>query len=402
MKYAFVMLLVVFLSMFSCDEGVEVFKKPHEDKNKEENVVTYHLRAKEIYDLIIVHYKAGQLFKENFPMQVGDATYSYLWPYDAYVSGALLLNKLGYNVNLVEVVSRYDKYMTSGAHGNSIEAYSSSTDGASGRGTRFYDDNSIVGISLLEAYEQTENKEFIRSSDVIYNFIKSGIDDKLGGALWWNEDYKYNNQLDEANKPACSNGYATLFLLSYYDFCEKEQKEEVLCLAQELYDWLRDNLYDDRTKCYWNDKGAEGAVNTRLWTYNTAVMVQNGLKLYKITGKQSYLNQAKETARGSYDNFVKYSNGILSYPGHDPWFNTKLLLAYIDLLEYDSNADGYIQTYMRFINRGYDRARTTQGFFYEDWTGANQGRYYSLLMQAAVVESYSAIALYKEEKLGKK
>lgn len=126
-------------------------------------------------------------------------------------------------------------------------------------------------------------------------------------------------------------------------------------------------------------------------------MVQNGVRLYEITGDNQYLDEAKITAQGAYDYFVKTRNGILSYTDTDPWFNTKLLRAYIDLSEYDDNAKTYIETYYNFINNGYNKARTDVGFFYEDWTGANPGRYYSLLMQGAVVESYGALAVYKEE-----
>ncbi|MDD4970465.1 MAG: hypothetical protein PHT07_13655 [Paludibacter sp.] len=90
---------------------------------------------------------------------------------------------------------------------------------------------------------------------------------------------------------------------------------------------------------------------------------------------------------------------IASYPNHDPWFNTKLLRGFIDLAPYYSNADTYIQAYYKFINNGYDHARTTSGFFFEDWTGLTMGRYYSLTMQDAVTESYGALYNYFKSSL---
>lgn len=75
-----------------------------------------------------------------------------------------------------------------------------------------------------------------------------------------------------------------------------------------------------------------------------------------------------------------------------------MLRAYIDLEPHNEAAKTYIETYYNFINNGYEKARTDDGFFYEDWTAGSQGRYYSLLMQAAVVESYGALAVYKGEK----
>ncbi|MDR3142958.1 MAG: glycoside hydrolase family 76 protein [Tannerellaceae bacterium] len=390
-------LFIIALFVVSCDDGSEPYVKPDGGKTPPEETVYCYLRAKEIFDLINQYYKAGDLFKENYPMQSGDATYSFLWPYDALVSGAAQLHELGYNINYSGIVNGFEKYYTDGAQGNSIGGYGSSTNGTSGGGTRFYDDNSIVGISLLEAYRLTQDATCLQRASRIVPFLKNGIDSNLGGALWWNEEYRYNTSATEANKPTCSNGYATLFLLEYYKVCPEAEKQAVLDMAKGLYDWLRANLYDSFTKCYWNDRNTNGTINKTFWTYNAAVMVQNGIRLAEITGNNQYLDEAKTTASGAYDYFVKTQNGVLSYTDTDPWFNTKLLRAYIDLEPYSETAKTFIETYYNFTNNGYKKARTETGFFYEDWTGRNPGRYYSLLMQAAVVESYGALAVYKGE-----
>jgi len=392
-------LLIATLTITSCDDGSEPYVKPEGGGTTPEETIRCHERAKEVFDLITQYYKAGDLFKENYPAQSGDATYSFLWPYDALVSGAAQLHKVGYDVGYSKIVDGFEKYYTEGAHGNNIGGYGSSTNGTTGGGTRFYDDNSIVGISLLEAYNLTQDAAYLQRASRIVPFIKNGIDSNLGGALWWNEDFRYNHSVAEANKAACSNGYATLFLLEYYKVCPQDEKQDILDMATGLYNWLRTNLYDPATKCYWNDVNANGTVNKTLWTYNSGVMVQNGIRLFEITGKSQYLEEAKYTAQGAYDYFVKTRNGVLSYTDTDPWFNTKLLRAYIDLQPHTDAAATYIDTYYNFINNGYKKARTDTGFFYEDWTGGSQGRYYSLLMQAAVVESYGALAVYKNEKV---
>lgn len=398
MKKLICILIGAFM-MTSCSDGSEPYIKPEGGGPAPVETVYNHLRAKEIFDLINQYYKAGNMFKENYPAQSGDAAYSFLWPYDAMVSGAAQLHSLGYNVRYTEIVDGYEKYFVPSAHGNSIGGYGSSTDGSKGGSTRFYDDNSIVGISLLEAYKITQDVTYLQRAARIVPFLESGIDSKLGGALWWNEDFKYSQASADANKPACANGYATLFLLEYYKVCPQSEKQHILSVATGLYTWMRSNLYDPATKCYWNDRNANGSINTTLWTYNAAVMVQNGIRLSEITGNPQYLGEAKITAQGAYDYFVKIRNGILSYTDTDPWFNTKLLRAYIDLAPYDEKAKTYIDTYSNFINNGYEKARTQAGFFYEDWTGAKQGRHYSLLMQAAVVESYGALGMYKKEKV---
>ena len=400
MKKILLLLTIVFLS--SCDNGVEKWEPegPQKPPPTGETGIKYDERAKEIYDNIQTHYKvAGSgLYKENYPTQSGEPFYSYLWSYDATISGIALLTELGYNVAYEEAVSNFDKYWRNGAAGNNIGGFGSSTNGTSGGGTRFYDDNSIVGISLVEAYHITGNSTFLERAKQIVEFLKSGEDNILGGAIWWNESQKNQDGVADSNKPTCSNGYATQFLLKYYEVCSASEKADVLAFAKRLYDWLKENLRDV-DYCYWNDLNNKGGINKTKWTYNTGVMVQNGICLFRITGEQSYLNEAILSAQGAFDYFVKTRNGVtLSYPDNDPWFNTKLLRAYIDLAPYYSEADRYIQAYTKFINHGYDNARTNNGFFYEDWTGAYPKRYYSLLMQAAVVESYAAIAKYENSK----
>ncbi|MFW6328221.1 MAG: glycoside hydrolase family 76 protein, partial [Bacteroidota bacterium] len=139
-------------------------------------------------------------------------------------------------------------------------------------------------------------------------------------------------------------------------------------------------------------------INHTRWTYNSGVMIQVGIEMFEITGKQNYLDEAVSASQGAYDFFVKPRNGLaISYPDHDPWFNTKLLDAYIDVEPYFQAAKDYIDNYLNFINYGYENARTSEGFFYEDWTGESPKRYYSLLMQASVVESYGALSVFYEE-----
>ncbi len=202
----------------------------------------------------------------------------------------------------------------------------------------------------------------------------------------------------DSNKPTCANGYATLFLLEYYSVCPQEEKADVLALAKRLYAWTLTNLRDPEDGCYWNDKQADGSINKTKWTYNTGVMISNGVRLYKITGEQTYLDSAIASSEGAYNYFVRPLNGLaLAYPDHDPWFTTKLVRAFIDIEPYYKNAGNYIKTFINFLDYAYENARLSNGLFYEDWTGATPKRAEQLLMQDAALESLGMIALYKGE-----
>ena len=48
------------------------------------------------------------------------------------------------------------------------------------------------------------------------------------------------------------------------------------------------------------------------WTYNTGVMISNGVRLYKITGEQTYLDSAIASSEGAYNYFVRPLNGLAS------------------------------------------------------------------------------------------
>ena len=260
----------VCISAISCSKDVEEWNGNGGSKPKPEIVIDWKSRAKETYLNIVRNYRIGTgaasgLFKENYPSGSGDGLASFLWPYDGMVSGLAALNRLGEDVGYVNAVENFQKYYR--AYGAvAVGGYGSSTDGTNGGGDRFYDDNSIVGIELVEAYRQTKDTKYLDRCAQIVKFLYSGRDDTFGGALWWNESYRNVPGNDSSNKPACANGFATWFLLSYYEFCPQSEKKQVLDMAKEFYGWLYENLRDPMDNVYWNSKGADGVINTPKWT----------------------------------------------------------------------------------------------------------------------------------------
>jgi hypothetical protein len=358
----------------------------------------YRQRAKEQYDLVNQLFRKvpanqASLYKEN----MNDAAYSYLWAFDGAISGITALHKLGYDVNYEAMTDNFEKYYRPSAVFN-IPGYGSSTNGTTGGGDRFYDDNSIIGIELVDAYKLTQKQKYLDRCAMIFAFIQTGLDDTMGEALWWSENQKGNSDKTECYKPTCANGFAANFLLNYYSICPSpSDKAAVLAFAKKLYTWTKATLQDPGDKTYWDEIHLSG-INQYKWTYNSGIMISNGLLLYQITGEQQYLTHAKETAAGAYNYFVKARNGIaLTYPASDPWFNTKLLKAYIEIEPYFPNVTNYIKVYISYIDHAYEHARMPNGLYYEDWTGAEPKRYTDLLHQVAVIESYGLIALYKGE-----
>ena len=394
----FISALVLGLSVQSCDASMEPLlpsKGVRENGGGETSAETWHRKAFETY-IAVEKYYGNQwgLYNENYPKQKGDGDASFLWPYDGMISALANLNRLGYDVNYAEKVEKYEMYVS----GTMTPAgYSSS---AGGWGERYYDDNSIVGINLVEAYNQLGKPEYLERCARIVKFLKSGKDDTFGGGLWWCE--QLINQPDKSakgsNKPACANGFAQWFLLGYYEICPEGEKAEVLALAKELYTWVYGTLRDS-DDVYLNDKGADGKIHSTKWAYNSAAMIIAGQRLARITGEHHYLDEAIATADAAYDYFVRPRGDIpLSYPLNDPWFTVKLIHAYIELIPDHAPAAGYVDMFVSNLKRAWLKGRQSNGLWYEDWSGvANVERDCSLLMQAAAIDALSTVALYKNE-----
>ncbi len=371
-----------------------------EDK-KEEVQVVWHQRAYDSYLSIdklygITSGPTKGFFNENYPKGSGDLNASFLWPYDGLMSGVALLNKLGYEVGYADKIERYQAYYRNLAVGG----YGSQTDGQNGGGDRFYDDNSIVGLNLVEAYKQLNDSKYLDRCAQIVQFLLSGEDNTLGGALWWCESQKNKPGQSDSNKPACANGYAQWFLLSYHDICPEEEKADILAFAKRLYAWERENLLDPSDQTYWNDRNADGNINKTKWTYNSGAMIAAGTRLYHITGEKHYLDEAIATAKGAYSYYVKSREGMgMGYPLNDPWFTVKLIRAYMELEPDFKTCSDYIKVFVSNLEYAWEHGRAQNGLFYEDWSGkkVNPDRDKSLLMQDAALEAMAAVALYKKE-----
>ena len=123
----------------------------------------------------------------------------------------------------------------------------------------------------------------------------------------------------------------------------------------------------------------------------------SGVNLYEITGEQTYLNQAIATANAAFSRYTKVVNDQLFYPEHDSWFNVELMTSFIKLSEHYPKAKDYVEVFIKNADYAWENARTSEGLFYEDWSGNTQGRYYWLLHQAALIEAYGRAALFENE-----
>lgn len=408
MKTRIFIVLLFVNSLFSCKENIEkIPDNPGNNVKPQKEVVDYKARAKEIYDFVVSRYGISSgsysgMYVENVPSQGETDGCSSLWYYDWFVSGASLMHSLGFEVGYVNAVDNYQKYWMDKSMIQNLGGYGPGTLGldGTGKGDRYFDDNSIVGVNLVDAYIKTGETRFLERAGKIVAFIKTAYSDDLGGGIWWREPNRNpDSKLRDDLKPTCANGYAIYFLVKYYKVCPAGEKKDILKFATDLYIWAYDNLRDK------DDNYITGIEASGIREYGkdpalTGVMMNSAIYLYEITGEQKYLDHAKRYADAAFDYFVKTRNGgLLLYPDTNPWSSVKLFRGYLDLLKYYPGVERYINVYIAYMDNAYKVARNAQGFFYEDFTGVSEGRSWMLLTQDAALESYAAIALYKEKKL---
>lgn len=174
----------------------------------------------------------------------------------------------------------------------------------------FNDDMIWLANSSLRAYEATQDQEYKEVADYLWEIIKtSWSDDVFGGGITWKQD-------TPKQKNAVSNAPAAIIALRLYDI---DQDEDDLEWAKKIYAWQKNNLVDPVNGLVWdNISEVNGVVTTNkdwVFTYNMGTWIGAGLRLYKITGEQGYLNDALKSARTSLTSPKLVSEGLLRDEG---------------------------------------------------------------------------------------
>lgn len=389
MRQTIIILLSIFVFV-SCENKEQDATSPYMDK------------AEEIFNSVWTKYRVPQyeLFAEHYPNDYKpDLNYfqsetrqaqetSYLWPMSGIFSSVILLyetNPEQYKPYLDSMVMAVEKYYDNQRTPSGYQAYPVQF----GVVDRYYDDNGLVGIDYIDSYTATGNQAYLDKAKEVMSFIMSGWWDEYEGAVSWLEGHK-------DQKPACSNGKATVLALKLYGATEEK---EYLEQGIRFYNWMMKYLRDDSLNIVWNSLLTEkGEVQKHAYTYNTGTMIQSAVRLYKFTGEQQYLDDARAMAEGSYNYYVKLSYEGIPYISDLPWFVTVLFRGYQELYEVDKNPK-YVDAIIQSADWAWEHARDKAGLVYNDWTGQKdeftQPKW--LLDEACMIEVYTRAAMIREE-----
>jgi hypothetical protein len=167
---------------------------------------------------------------------------------------------------------------------------------------KYYDDNAWMVIAFLEAYETNRDLRYLTRADETLKFVLSGWDEQIGGGIWWHQGHK------DGTKNACSNGPAAVGCLRLARFREQDSAA-LVDQARKIVAWTvgalqaEDGLFDDRKVV------ASGEVKRGKLTYNSALMLRSMLGLYRATGEEAFLAQAKRIGKAG-DWFLDGKTGV--------------------------------------------------------------------------------------------
>lgn len=362
----------------------------------------YLKRAETMYANIWRDYRVPAhqgLFSENFPsnkkdsltyMQggnVGEKPVSFLWPFSGVFSATNVLMKLP------ALKTKYKKYQDTLITG--VEQYRDDVRKPMGyqaypvkleKSDRYYDDNGLVGIDYMESYFHTKNPVYLQRAKDVFKFILSGWNEDLGGGVLWLEGH--NDQ-----KPACTNGMATLTALKIY---QGSKDPYYLDQGKKFYSWMYNTLRDS-TGVIVNDIKPGGKLNRTFWTYNTGSLIEAAVLLYRFTGEKQYLQQAQQLAADSYKHFstVPHDKNLTLHIDL-PWFVTVLFRGYEALYEVDGNYK-YLAAVEKDLNYAWQNTRDRYGYTSHSWTAKpyeiKKPKW--LLDEACIAELYGRLSLLK-------
>ena len=234
--------------------------------------------------------------------------YSYLWPFSGSLSAVTALLEVKPKSDFRKVLTKtvrpgLEMYLDTRRTPTAYASYINTAPVSD----RFYDDNIWIGLDFTDLYLLTGKKEYLSQAKMVWRFIESGTDDKLGYGIYWCEQKKNG-------KNTCSNApgsvYASKLFLATGD-------SSYLQAGIRLYEWTKENLQDPADGLYFDNKSLNGEIGRAKFAYNSGQMMQSAALLYRITGEKKYLQDAQRLAAACYNRFFSHDfqsgrNAVLS------------------------------------------------------------------------------------------
>lgn len=170
----------------------------------------------------------------------------------------------------------------------------------------YYDDDGWWANAWIRAYDLTGNTSYLNMAKTIFNTMTNAWSSHCNGGIWWSTAQSYKN--------AVANN---LFMLTAIRLHQRTPTDTMgypgyFYWATNTWTWYQSvgminvqNLVNDgldNTNCLNNGEST--------WTYNQGVLIGALTDLYKTTGSNAYLNEARAVANATVTNLAD-GNGVL-------------------------------------------------------------------------------------------
>ena len=167
-----------------------------------------------------------------------------------------------------------------------------------------YDDTQWWALTWLNAYELTDNRDYLQMVETIHSYVTAAwTPSQCGGGLIWQTTDNYQNSItNELFLELSARLYLVTHQKSYLQWALKELSwfnASGLINSSHL---INDGL---TTSCENNGQTT--------WTYNQGVILGGLAALYQATHNQAYLTEAEQIANAAITTLVN-SDGILTEP----------------------------------------------------------------------------------------
>jgi predicted alpha-1,6-mannanase (GH76 family) len=266
----------------------------------------------------------------------------------------------------------------------------------------YIDDMEWIALSMVRAYEATNDDRYKVKAVELWGFIKTFWDETyVGGGISWKQRLPHY-------KNACSNAPACILACWMYNMNNDGADKE---MALKIFNWMYNTLYNSSTGAVYDaaiDNGTAGVdINKDANSYNQGTFIGVALELYKITKEAKYLGYAKTAANFTIEKKVSSEKIMLGDPNmNNSIFNGIFIRYFAQLIMNDGLDSSTRNNYINFLNKNaetaWEKGLTKEKVIFDyDWNKSPTGGYTYMPYQlngCFLIEARALIDKYPKEK----